>query len=485
MVKKSVFVLVAATTLAAVPLAAQTGWMKTYGGDQADGGYQILSTSDDGYIIVGRTASLGNEAGDIWLLRTDASGDTLWTRTYGGENSDGSWCIHETSEGGYIIAGITESFGAGNSDVWLLKTDENGDTIWSKTYGEENYDAAFSIDQTADDGYIITGYKDGVEDEESGYAHEYNLWLLKIDSNGDTSWTRTYGDENTLDMGNCVRQTDDGGYIIAGSALYSEATFTSVVLMKTDENGDSLWTYRTGAQLMCVLQTADDAYVAAGIKRADLVLLKVGEAGNLLWEHTWGASGYGNDWGACLQETSDGGYIITGTYAIIFYTDGTSEDGDAWLLKTDAQGDTLWTRTYGSNPMRDDGLWVQQTSDGGYIITGITETYGHRKDDRDLWLIKTDEHGMIAVEEGPIVDTSTDWEILTAVGQRIVLRYEDRPQGFRASVFDAAGRKVDEIRSAESSGTITWPATRQSPGVYFIKVESPNNVGSQKIIIIQ
>ncbi|MBA7688224.1 hypothetical protein ES703_96703 [subsurface metagenome] len=482
MLRKSLFVLVA-VLLAAIPLTAQTGWMKTYGTTGTSSGWYVEQTSGGGYIVIGGRA-LPAQTSEVWIIKTDSNGDTIWTKSFGGHAEDWAYSGQEVSDGGYIIAGYTESFGAGNFDLWLLKTDADGDTLWTRTYGDTNYDLAMCVQQTDDEGYIITGYRDAVEHEESGYPWNGDLWLLKTDSEGDTIWTKTYGDEETWDEGNHVQQTSDGGYIIACLALYSEATLNSVMLMKTDDKGDSVWTYRAGGtQLMCVRQTADDAYVAAGIRMGDLVLLKVGEAGNLLWERIYGKTNpiYANDWADCVQETSDGGYIVTGIYGLKSYVGGYSEDGDLWLLKTDDKGDTVWTRLYGQNPQKDYGSWVQQTSDGGYIITGMTETYGGSEG--NLWLIKTDSEGRIAVAEEPPV-TQSDWQIPVSVGRRIVLQYTDRPQGFHAQVFDASGRKVDEIHASQASGTIIWGDT-QTPGVYFIRSSSDNTMTTRKVILVK
>ena len=220
--------LVCALCLAATA-QAQTSWWRTYGGTSYDCGNSVQQTSDSGYIVACETYSLGPVTRDVYLIKTDASGDTLWTRIYGRDEDQGL-SVQQTSDGGYIVAGETYPFGAAMRDVYLIKTDANGDTLWTRTYGGTSEDFCYSVWQTADGGYIIVGRT------ESYGAGRDDVWLLKTDANGDTLWTRTYGG-TSYEGGNSVRQTPDGGYIIAAStASYGEGDF-DIWLIKTDAQG--------------------------------------------------------------------------------------------------------------------------------------------------------------------------------------------------------------------------------------------------------
>ena len=166
--------------------APDTLWTKTFGGSSGDGGYKVQQTTDGGYILLGGTSSFGAGNSDIWLIKTNSYGDTIWTRTFGGSDNDVGWSVIQTDDEGYIIIGTKNPYGI-NADVWLIKTDSFGNTLWTKTYGGNDEDSGNSIQQTSDGGYIITGMT------ASYGAGNGDVWLLKTDSLGDTLWTHTYG----------------------------------------------------------------------------------------------------------------------------------------------------------------------------------------------------------------------------------------------------------------------------------------------------
>ncbi len=184
---RGLIVLLSATCLAS-SASAQSSWWRTYGGTHSDRGYCVQQTTDGGYIIAGSTYSFGPGTPDscnVYLIKTDASGDTLWTRAYGGAGCDEGYSVQQTTDGGYIIAGYTNSFGAGNGDIYLVKTDASGDTLWTRTFGGPDRDEGASIQQTADGGYVVAGrtYSFG--------AGDADVYLVKTNAQGDTSWTRT------------------------------------------------------------------------------------------------------------------------------------------------------------------------------------------------------------------------------------------------------------------------------------------------------
>jgi hypothetical protein len=367
-----------------------TVWTNTYGGTGDDRGFAVQQTSNNNYIVVGKTTSFGlrGDSADVYLIHTDVDGNTIWTQTYGGTGDDGGYSVNQTTDGGYIITGYTNSYGAGRSDVYLVKTDADGDTNWTRTYGGSANDGGYSVNRTTDGGYIITGYTYpfGVLRSE--------VYLIKTNSSGDTAWTKTYGWVDD-DEGFSVNQTSDGGYIITGYTYRIDQN--DVYLIKTNANGDTIWTKTYGSAKddggCSVYQTSDGGYIITGYTNPfdnyDVYLIKTDVNGDTIWTKTFG--GTGDDVGHSVYETFNGGYIITG-YSNSF-SDG---DYDVYLIRTDGNGSLLFSETYGGS--RDDrGYSLYQTSDGGYIITGYTNSFG--AGNNDVFLIKTEEDEATHVQE--------------------------------------------------------------------------------------
>jgi len=471
---KRISLILTVIAITGVPTFIQA-WTRVYGPGQ-ESGICVQKTLDGGYVVLGRTSSFGNGKGDAWLLKTDSNGDTLWSRTYGGEEMDEGKCVRQTSDEGYIITGVTSSFGVAefDMDLWMVKTDSVGDTLWTRIYrgeqtGDFKWDAGWCVEQTSDDGYIVIG------DNRSFSSIGHFLWLLKLDSMGDTLWTRLYSGSSE-GAGYSIQQTSDGGYIATGQI--KDTLGSMLWLLKFDSLGDTLWTkyYGLGVNDMgySVRQTSDGDYVIAGQyspswSQSHIWLLKTDSLGDTLWTRLFG--GERLDAGYSVDEVLDGGYVVTGEANV-----------DLWLIKTDVNGNTEWIREFGET-LGDRGSSVEATSDGGFIVTGHKDyisfvTSGY------LWLIKTDSLGYAAITEPATPPTHTNWHITQSVGHQIVLRYADSPQGFHADIFNAAGRKVDELHAPLPFGTISW-GQGYSPGVYFIRVEGDASHITQKVVLVR
>ncbi|MCK4576362.1 T9SS type A sorting domain-containing protein, partial [candidate division WOR-3 bacterium] len=370
--------------------APDTLWTKTYGGVDYDYGLSVQQTADSGYIIAGMTTSFGAGYFDLYLVKTDAQGDTLWTKTYGDENDDWASSIRQTSDGGYIITGTTVSFGTGSPDVWLIKTDFHGDSLWARTFGGSSFDASYSVQQTIDGGYIVAGFT------ESFGRPDRDVYLIKTDAFGNDIWTKTFGG-NGIDHSYSVDQTSDSGYVVAGYTTSSGSGDYDVYLLRTNIDGDSLWARTYGGtnydEAYSVKQTSDGGYIIAGYTESfgagngDIYLIKTDVVGDTVWVRTYG--GGEQDGSFSVQQTSDGGYVVAG--GTCSYSSGMS---DIYIIKTDSEGNTLWTKTIGGKN-EDWGFSVQQTSDDGYIIAGWTNSFGAGLN--DVYLIKTEPD--VGVEE--------------------------------------------------------------------------------------
>lgn len=253
--------------------AGNAVWTKKIGGSKWDEGYSVQQTTDGGYIITGYTRSQGSGNKDVFLVKTNTEGNTTWQKAYGGTENDWGFFVQQTSDGGYIVAGRTESYGSGGYDIYLIKTNPNGNLTWENTYGGSSTDYGYSVQEISDGGYIIAG------STESYGAGEADVFLVKTDEFGNKIWSKTFGGEK-WEYGKSVFQTEDGGYIISGtSSSYNETTsnnqirtkeisHTKVYIVKTDSSGNKVWWTAIGGSSNdsgnFIRQTADGGYICVG-----------------------------------------------------------------------------------------------------------------------------------------------------------------------------------------------------------------------------
>ncbi|MFC1547975.1 T9SS type A sorting domain-containing protein [Candidatus Neomarinimicrobiota bacterium] len=456
-------------------------WTRAFGGSELDEGYSVQQTSDGGYIIAGRTTSFGAGYYDVYLIRTDSTGDTLWTKTFGGSEFDSGYFVQQTSDNGYIITGSTKSYGHGNADVYLIKSNETGDTVWTRTFGGSGFDAGYSVQQTSDDGYIIIG-KYG-----SHGPVGYNIYLIKTNSQGDTLWTRALEGH----IGYSGQQTSDGGYIITGE------DDGDVCLLKTDSSGNSLWTKTYGESEYdfgrSVRQITGGGYIITGRyappdgyeSESYVYLINTNSSGDTLWTRRIGQVD-GISEGSSVQQTNSGDYIIIGTTRP--YDIGPR---GLYLIKTSTSGDTLWTRTFGGTSGRE-GNSVQQTIDGGYIIAGtITQDIG-----TDIYILKTDDAGIImGLIEGQkkaqeIPEFFTLFQNYPNPFNPVSTIQYDLPQASEVSliVYDLLGREV--IRLVDGTKEpgyheVQWNGRGFATGVYLARLVTPEYSKAIKMVLLK
>ncbi|MBN2536785.1 hypothetical protein JXB37_00750, partial [candidate division WOR-3 bacterium] len=360
----------------AAPLSAQVRFQQAFGGAELDYGFAVVQTDDGGYLVAGETESFGAGFRDVWLVRTDSLGDTLWTRTYGTANYDAAFALAPASNGGHWVAGAAARSN-GYTDVWLARIDAAGDTCFTRTWGGQYNDYGFSVVATGDGGCAITG-----ETQSFGAGYS-DGWLLKVNASGDTSWTRTFGTAN-YDFLYSVRAVPAGGYILAGSTRLPSGQ-EDAWLLRTDGDGIESWSRvfaTTGfEELRTAVPTSDGGFAAAGtapgVSRNHFWLVKTDAAGDTLWTRVYERWPTTGEVGYSMAQTMDGGYVMTGS----------SQAEDVWVVRTDAAGDTLWTRLIGGS-QPDAGRSVIQAADGGFALTGYTRSYGGGW--LDVWLVKTD-----------------------------------------------------------------------------------------------
>ncbi|MBK7762261.1 MAG: T9SS type A sorting domain-containing protein [Bacteroidetes bacterium] len=372
----------------------QTTFQKAYGGTAMDEGKSVKQTTDGGYIMAGTTTSFGSGGYDMLVIKTNTIGDTIWTKSFGGStDNEYGFCIQQTNDGGYIVSGVASSFFDVSGDMYIIKLKANGDTTWTRTYGGIGYEWGANIQQTSDGGYIVVGQTPAYG------AGGFDAYLVKLNSNGNIVWTKTYGGSG-LEIGSSVDQTTDGGYILTGQIDTYGAGGGDFYLVKTDATGNVAWTKaygQSGTEAgVSVKQTLDGGYIICGTSEnalgplgPDMCLVKTNSVGDTLWAKLYG--GPMIDEGYEVNQTADGGYIMVGKS----FSFSTAGDYDVYVVKVNGQGDVQWSKTYGGSGASSNneiGYSINQTSDGGYVIVGES-TLGFGVGLKNIYLIKTDSLG--------------------------------------------------------------------------------------------
>jgi hypothetical protein len=301
-------------------------WEKTIDQGGSESAACVLQTADGGYILAGTVSSASDPSLDAYILKTDESGNQQWDNSFGGAEDDQIRCIRETA-GGYIVAGWTSSYGSGSSDAYLVKVDASGVPVWEKTFGGEGFDYAYCVRETGDGGYILAGATRPLASVDD------DVYLIKTDASGDSAWEKTYGGENG-DFAYCVEQASDGGYVLAGGTHSLGDYNGDAYLLKADGSGEKAWEKAFGGAdndyARCVRQTADGGYILAGWSASygagsyDAYLVKTDASGTPFWYKYLGAEGY--DFAECVEQTADEGYVVAGYTCL-------GDDCDAWLAK--------------------------------------------------------------------------------------------------------------------------------------------------------
>ena len=352
-------------------------WARTYGGEWPDAAFSVQATSDGGFILAGSTNSFDAINTDFYIVKTDDVGNEQWNRVITDIGFDSAQSVRQTTDGGFIIAG--------GDRFWVIKMDAEGNEEWNEKFGHEG-DVAYSIVQTVDGGYVAVGK---IDIDPYGRS-PIEAWMVKIDSVGNFSWGKIFGTVGRFDAAYSVQQTADGGFILAGENGSNSA---DLWLIKTDNNGNEEWNRTLGGNSWdegaSVQQTKDGGYIAAGLTTSygagntDLWVVKTDAQGNEEWSRTFG--GIHPDEAHSVRQTLDGGYILAGYTFSSFLT-----LRDILLVKLDPEGNTQWERTIGGLG-EDTARCVEQTDDGGYILCGHTTSYGAGSS--DMFLMKTDPLG--------------------------------------------------------------------------------------------
>jgi hypothetical protein len=405
------FLLAAALLIAdtsAQSLLPEVEWSRTTGCPFSDGAWSAALTRDGCYILAGYTTSRG-EGSDLWLVKVNLDGEDQWNRIFGGSGEDLGYFVLETDDGDYVVTGTTSSFGIGEERLWLLKTDSDGNRQWERTFGgfvSSAGDGGWSLDQTDDGGFIVTGYT------KSFGTGNKDLWLVKTDSLGNGEWDRAFGGSKD-DVGMSVLQTRDSGYIVAGRTASYGSGKDDIWLLKTDSSGKENWNRTFGGRSDDVafqVVELEDGYALVGRTESSRLsgkrafLIKTDPSGKVVWDRAYSEDSAG----ICMQRTSDGGFIIAGRIE--------SKSGrDALLIKADSAGQMVWTLPLESSG-EETATAISETSDGGYLMAGISSICTSCAE--DLWLIKLRPPVQAKNDSfsgGSVADNSTANESLSLV----------------------------------------------------------------------
>jgi arginine repressor len=365
---------------------------KSIGGSLTDIAVSIIQSSDGGYVVAGYTQSFGAGGRDIYVVKLDSSGNIIWTKTIGGSSGDEAGSIIRSSDGGYIVAGRTSSFGAGSGDIYVVKLDSSGNVVWAKTIGGSSNDWAISITQSSDGGYVVAG------STWSFGAGSGDIYVVKLDSSGNIVWTKTIGG-NSDDFARSIIQSSDGGYVVAGLTQSFGAGDWDMYVVKLDSSGNVIWTQTIGGsnydEAKSIIQSNDGGYVVVGRTWSfgagygyDFYVVKLDSSGNVVWTKTIGG-GDSDDANSVIQ-SSDGGYVVAGS------TRSFTEDVNIYVVKLDSSGNVVWTKTIGGSS-NDVALSIIQSSDGGYVVAGWTSSFGAGED--DFYVVKLDANGNVCFSQ--------------------------------------------------------------------------------------
>jgi hypothetical protein len=379
--------------------SAQTTFQKMYGGSNDEGMFEIARTFDGGYILAGQTASFSAISNDVYLVKTDEDGNMQWSKVYRGFGTEYAIGIRETADHGFIISGATTSFGGGAEDGFLTKTDASGNIQWSKVFGGPAEDMLFSVIQTFDGGYIAAGHSG------SFGAGSMDMMLIRTNALGDTVWTRLIGGAD-WDNATDIIQASDSSFVLCGRTRSFGSNYLKTLIAKLNPSGDTLWTVQYGGteeeENQSLEETLDGDYIVLGSSNSfsgsnyNAYLNRFDTTGNLLWSKIYG--GLKLEAMYEVVTMADSGFAIVGFTETFGPGHRGSDSANVWLVRTDANGDTLWTRSYGGEQMEEVYGMVKNDNEG---LTILAYSSSFTADSLDVYLIVTDSLGNSNCNEEP------------------------------------------------------------------------------------
>lgn len=526
--KKCTAFLLFAFILFAKGISAQTvsiQWQKNYGGSYEDSGNSIDKTPDGGYILLGTTRSLDRDVTglhgnlyDVWVVKTNSTGNIQWKKCFGGTGTESAKSVKSTSDGGYIFVADTYSNNGdltghyGNvsvKDAWIVKLDSSGNIQWQHHFGGTSEDSVSSVVETPQ-GFLMVGYTYSSDENIPANKGATDAFAVFYDQQGNLQWVKNYGGARYDYAASVV--ADDNGFIVAGhsssvdgdllNANYhlngSGVLYSDYWVFKIDFSGNMIWSKYYGGPAEdfanSVAKTADGGCIVAGYvqsKGGDITLdnihagfwvVKLDTNGNMQWQKSYG--GNNQDVPKEIRQTSDGGYIMTGvTYGNGTYVTGYHNGlpGDMWVLKINNNGVREWDRAFGGS-QKDSGAGIVEANDGGFVSFGTTASLNG---DGDVIgnPYQVNDLWLIKLNAG-VLETS---EVSAIPNDQVHIYPNPATDHFyvnskspvkQVSIYTASGKLI----SADSPADKLIKTGNLIPGVYFVHIKTKDGISIKKLI---
>ncbi|MCG3168045.1 MAG: hypothetical protein POELPBGB_03845 [Bacteroidia bacterium] len=459
-----------------------------YGGEGYDEARSIWQTTDGGYIVAGTSGSYPSGNSDVFLLKIDSVGAIQWFKFPGGSDLQAGYSVQQTSDGGFIVAGLTDAGDFGGYDVYLMKADENGDFLWSKTYGGADWDFGYSVEETSDNGFIIGGTT-------FSFGKGEQMYMIKTDAAGDTAWTKTYGGAGQENAKRAT-QTTDGGYVLIGYSDSYGAGEKDIFILKTDASGDSVWSKTYGTpnndEGTFVDVTSDNKIIMCGFSenyqdgKIYAFYAKLDNAGNESFSNYLGTP-VGDELPATIRETTDGGFAYAGSVLGIG-----AGNKDYRLVKIDGGGNYQWGKTYGgANDDISNAMLV--TSDSGFVLAGSTMSYGNGS--KDIYIFKSDNQGvstgnvLIDVKENSLSATN-QISVYPNPGDQLITVFADINTAeldgdILILLNDISGKEIlkTQVKKNQFNKVVELDINSIPAGLYFLNFTSSTFSFQRKVLI--
>lgn len=480
-------------------------WQRCFGGTSYDNGFCVIETTDGGYAFVGETfsnngnVSLNNGSADIWVVKTNSTGEILWEKTFGGSSDESGYDIKQTSDGGYVITGETLSndndftVNHGLKDVFVIKLNSDGTVIWKKCYGGTSREYGQEIQQTTDGGYIVFGRTTSEDGNIATSLGNYDFWLIKLDAEGNLMWENVYGGSFD-DMGMSVKQTSDNGYVIAGytnsldgHSLGNHSAFYDCLVLKLDQAGNVVWNKLIGGTVSdycySIIETADGGFVGAGYSDSndgdittnngnfDALAFKLTATGNLIWLKTFGD--ILDELFIDVKEIANNKLLFSGVFNGFSVPVGNSH---SWVTKLDSNGDLVWDKKVGGSNF--DFFYKSAfTSNNSIISIGYTTSndvdVSGNHGSRDIWVVKflPEQMSTTTFEKNALVIyPNPSSEIITIGLNELAIQ--------KIKIIDCIGKTIMEQMGNYNQINVK----NLSDGMYFLQVIAENNLYETKFI---